>query len=124
MEIFVISSLTQAYGCLVRTCSCQWAWLIFGWKPGVSDRNALLYLVGVGAHWSNEDKPAVALAEVPDSAPRFVMMHHPESFALFPANSAPIVVAGHTHGGQIRLPFTPEWSWLTFTKEDRVHADG
>ncbi|MUL39282.1 metallophosphoesterase [Gloeocapsopsis dulcis] len=89
-----------------------------------SDRNALLYLVGVGAHWPNEDKPAVALAEVPDSAPRFVMMHHPESFALFPASSTSIAVAGHTHGGQIRLPFTPEWSWLTFTKEDRVHADG
>ncbi len=86
-----------------------------------SDR---LYLVGIGSHWADEDKPAVALAEVPDSAPRFVMMHHPESFALFPANTAPVAVAGHTHGGQIRLPFTPEWSWLTFTKEDRVHVDG
>jgi predicted MPP superfamily phosphohydrolase len=88
------------------------------------DRNALLYLVGIGAHWPNQDKPAVALAEVPDSAPRFVMMHNPESFALFPANTAPVAVAGHTHGGQIRLPFTPEWSWLTFIKEDQVHADG
>lgn len=52
------------------------------------------------------------------------MMHNPASFALFPANTAPVAVAGHTHGGQIRLPFTPEWSWLTFIKEDRVHADG
>ncbi|MDZ4870936.1 MAG: UDP-2,3-diacylglucosamine pyrophosphatase LpxG [Chroococcidiopsis cubana SAG 39.79] len=86
-----------------------------------SDR---MYLVGVGSHWANEDKPAAPLAEVPDSAPRFVMMHNPESFALFPANTAPVAVAGHTHGGQIRLPFTPEWSWLTFSKQDRVHADG
>lgn len=89
-----------------------------------SNRSDLMYLVGIGSHWPNEDKPAVALAEVPDLAPRFVMMHHPESFALFPANTAPVAVAGHTHGGQIRLPFTPEWSWLTFTKEDRVHVDG
>jgi len=99
--------------------------------PSVDQRQTLsrmqrqtLYLVGIGARWPNEDKPAVALAQVPDGAPRLVMMHHPGSFAAFPANSAPLAVAGHTHGGQIRLPFTPEWSWLTFIKEDKVHADG
>lgn len=89
-------------------------------EPG----EAPLYLVGIGAHWPNEDKPAEALAQVPDNAPRFVMMHNPASFEAFPAASAPVAVAGHTHGGQIRLPFTPEWSWLTFVKEDQVHADG
>jgi len=83
-----------------------------------------LYLVGIGAHWPNEDKPTVALAQVPNRAPRLVMMHNPDSFARFPANTAPLALAGHTHGGQIRLPFTPEWSWLTFTKEDKVHVDG
>jgi uncharacterized protein len=88
------------------------------------DEQAVLYLVGIGSHWANKDKPQVALAQVPDAAPRFVMMHHPESFAEFPANTAPVAVAGHTHGGQIRLPFTPEWSWLTFVREDEVHADG
>lgn len=48
------------------------------------DQETLLYLVGIGARWPNEDKPAVALAQVPDKAPRFVMMHHPDSFAAFP----------------------------------------
>jgi uncharacterized protein len=89
-----------------------------------SDRDSPLYLVGVGSRWANEDRPKVALAQVPEIAPRFVMMHHPESFATFPANTAPVAVAGHTHGGQIRLPFTPQWSWLTFVREDEVHADG
>lgn len=83
-----------------------------------------LYLVGIGAHWPNNDKPAVALAQVPKEAPRLVMMHNPDSFAGFPAGTAPVAVAGHTHGGQIRVPFTPEWSWLSFSKEDEVHADG
>ncbi|MES1026393.1 metallophosphoesterase [Gloeocapsa sp. BRSZ] len=64
-----------------------------------SDRNTLLYLVGIGSHWANEDQPAVALAEIPNSAPKFVMMHHPESFVVLPANTAPVAVAGHTHGG-------------------------
>ncbi|MCU0542249.1 MAG: metallophosphoesterase [Oscillatoriaceae cyanobacterium Prado104] len=83
-----------------------------------------LYLAGIGSHWANNDRPGLALAQIPDKSPRLVMMHHPESFAEFPANTAPVAVAGHTHGGQIRLPFTPEWSWLTFVKEDEVHVDG
>lgn len=89
-----------------------------------SDRQAPLYLVGIGAHRPNEDNPKVALAQVSEVAPRFVMMHNPASFAAFPANTAPVAVAGHTHGGQIRLPFTPQWSWLTFVREEQVHADG
>lgn len=86
--------------------------------------NAPLYLVGIGAHWSNNDKPKVALAPVPDGAARLVMMHNPDSFEALPPGTAPLAVAGHTHGGQIRVPFTPEWSWLTFIREDEVHADG
>lgn len=86
--------------------------------------NTPLYLVGIGAHWPNHDKPKVALAPVPEDAPRLVMMHNPNSFEALPPNTAPLAVAGHTHGGQFRLPFTPEWSWMTFVKEDEVHADG
>jgi len=83
-----------------------------------------LYLVGIGAHWPNQDKQKVALAQLPPGVPRFVMMHNPNSFEALPPRSAPVAVAGHTHGGQIRIPFTPGWSWLTFVREDKVHADG
>lgn len=86
--------------------------------------DAPLYLVGIGAHWPNNDKSKIALAPVPEGVPRLVMMHNPNSFDALPPNTAPLAVAGHTHGGQIRVPFTPEWSWLTFIREDEVHADG
>jgi predicted MPP superfamily phosphohydrolase len=52
--------------------------------------NAPLYLVGIGAHWPNNDKPKVALAPVPDGTARLVMMHNPNSFEALPPNTAPV----------------------------------
>lgn len=90
----------------------------------LSDGGEPLYLVAVGSHWANRDDVDAALAEVPESGPRFVLMHNPDSFERFPANTAPMAVSGHTHGGQIRLPNSPQWSWLRFTQNDEVTADG
>ena len=88
------------------------------------DSSEPLYLVGVGSLWANRDNVDKALNEVPDSSPRIVMMHNPDTFEQFPANTAPLSVAGHTHGGQVRIPGTPQWSWLRFTQKDKVYADG
>lgn len=85
---------------------------------------AALYLVGIGSHWAREDDPAGAVAQVPAGAARVVFMHHPQSFERLPPRTAPVALAAHTHGGQVRLPFTPEWSWLTFVRAEEVHADG
>ena len=92
-------------------------------KLPLQNQDSDLYLVGIGSHWANNDKVDETLAQLPKNSPRIVMMHNPESFKLFPPNTAPFAVAGHTHGGQIRFPYLPEWSWLALVKEDRVFAD-
>lgn len=38
-----------------------------------------LYLVGIGDHWANQDKPIFAVAQVPRAAARLVFMHNPDS---------------------------------------------
>lgn len=83
-----------------------------------------LYLVGIGSEYANEAEPLDALREVPQGAPRVVFMHNPDSFREIPAGAAPLAVAGHTHGGQIRVPGLPEWSWMALVQGGEVTADG
>lgn len=84
----------------------------------------LLYIAGIGSVWADNSRPDLALAAVPNGAPRLVLMHNPESFLEIPAGEAPLALAGHTHGGQIQLPGLRRWSWLDIVREGEVVAEG
>ncbi|MDH6591502.1 putative MPP superfamily phosphohydrolase [Variovorax sp. TBS-050B] len=62
-----------------------------------------LWVVGIGDGSTGHSRPELALAGVPPGAPTLVMMHDPFSFAAMPPTKG-LVVAAHTHGGQISLP--------------------
>lgn len=83
-----------------------------------------LYLVGIGSHVAREAHPEGALAGLPHNAPRLVLMHHPKSFKALPEDSAPLAVAAHTHGGQVRLPFTLARTWMSYSRENEIVTDG
>jgi predicted MPP superfamily phosphohydrolase len=83
-----------------------------------------LYLVGIDAEYPRRARPREAVAAVPEGAPRIVLMHNPASFVHLPARSAPLALAAHTHGGQVRIPFVPRWSWLTLVSDEPIRTDG
>jgi predicted MPP superfamily phosphohydrolase len=83
-----------------------------------------LHVVGVGPDVPGLADVDEALADVPDDAPRVVLTHNPTVFPELPAGSAPLTVAGHTHCGQVALPGTPRWAYLSLTSEERIVADG
>lgn len=90
----------------------------------VERKGERLYLGGTDSLYARRARPDQMLEMIPPGAPRIVLIHHPEVFEQLPANSAPLAVAGHTHGGQVRLPWLPDWSLMSMTQEDEVTADG
>ena len=83
-----------------------------------------LRVVGIGPARPGLDDVQQALRDVPDEAPRIVLMHNPTSFPALPPDAAPFALAGHTHCGQIALPGTPRWSYVALTDEEALVADG
>lgn len=85
---------------------------------------APLHLVGIGSEWAGYSRPRDALAQLDDDDPRVVLMHNPVGFRDLPAYAGSLTLSAHTHGGQLRVPFTRSASWLDITKEREVVADG
>ncbi|HLP08477.1 MAG TPA: phosphodiesterase YaeI [Opitutaceae bacterium] len=63
-------------------------------------------LIGVGDLWAGECDPGVAFASLPprgDSI-RIVLSHNPDTKSLFQPLDWDLMLCGHAHGGQLRLP--------------------
>jgi predicted MPP superfamily phosphohydrolase len=64
-----------------------------------------LRLVGLGDIWAGEMQPMIAFAGSDPSATTVVLSHNPDTkdyMKVYPWN---LLLSGHTHGGQVKLPF-------------------
>lgn len=66
-------------------------------------RGCRLWIVGVGDLWEARHDVRRAFAGVHGDDPAIVITHNPAIFPRIPPRAA-VVLAGHTHGGQISLP--------------------
>lgn len=67
-------------------------------------RGATCYVAGIGDPFSGHDDVEGTLAQVPLAAPFLVLGHSLDVFSRMTAPPA-LTLAGHTHGGQLWLPF-------------------
>jgi uncharacterized protein len=64
-----------------------------------------LWVAGISDVWTGRHDIAAALQSVnDDAAPVILLTHNPDVFPLVPARVS-LTLAGHTHGGQVWLPF-------------------
>jgi uncharacterized protein len=66
-------------------------------------RMATFTVVGLGDHWAGKDDLG-PLNRAPKDLPIVLLLHQPDSVMSYPKGSAVLALAGHTHGGQVRLP--------------------
>jgi len=62
-------------------------------------------LAGIGDIWSKHHDLELALKNVPADLPVLLLSHNPDIAADPLSKRACLIVSGHTHGGQFRLPF-------------------
>jgi uncharacterized protein len=63
-----------------------------------------LWVAGLDDLTQGEPDPAAALDGIPDAALLILLTHNPEAWLDPRVQGADLVLAGHTHGGQFRVP--------------------
>jgi uncharacterized protein len=88
------------------------------WLAGIGDQ--LAYPLGHGRFRGVDDLPGT-LAKIATDDPVLLLVHEPDIFPRVPARVA-LTLAGHTHGGQIRLPLV--WPYFVPSKYGARYAYG
>jgi uncharacterized protein len=73
------------------------------WLAGLGDQ--LAYVIAPG-EYAGVDDLSGTLAHVTSDDPVILLVHEPDIFTQVPERVS-LTIAGHTHGGQIRLPLVP-----------------
>ena len=69
----------------------------------INARGTSLWLVGLADLWTRSQLIEETLAKVPDGQTMIALTHNPDIFPQLPAR-VPLLLAGHTHGGQVSFP--------------------
>jgi len=74
-------------------------------------KNTFINVCGLGEYMLGRTKPQEAFAGYDPKYPGIILLHNPDGIPLLSGYPGSLVLCGHTHGGQVYLP----WMWKRFT---------
>jgi len=69
----------------------------------VDVRGTSVWLAGLADLWTRPQNIEQTINKIPEGSPVIVLTHNPDIFPRVPQR-VPLMLAGHTHGGQVRFP--------------------
>ena len=69
----------------------------------INVRGTMIWLVGLADLWTRPQRIAETVGKVPEGQTMIALTHNPDIFPNVPQR-VPLLLAGHTHGGQVRFP--------------------
>lgn len=83
----------------------------------VKIKNSILNLCGCGEYILGRFNPQEAFRNYSKQYPGIILVHNPDAVPYLKDYPGEVVLCGHTHGGQVNLP----WFWKKFTLLENMH---
>lgn len=82
----------------------------------LSPRGSSFNLCGLGEYMCKKFSPETAFKSYDAEAPGIILVHNPDTIACLKDYPGDLILAGHTHGGQVNFPLL----WKRFTRMEHV----